>query len=110
MAIFGHGVMSNPQNKLSSCFHVYILQPWTPDSPLDRCINTDFGNIVHEGRYRRDFVIADGVAIDGNGTPDPQNKVSSQYRVYILQAWTRYLPFDRFVNLELGYIVQEGRY
>jgi hypothetical protein len=37
----------------------------------------EFGNIVDEGRYRRDFVIADGIAIDGNGTPDPQNKVSS---------------------------------
>jgi hypothetical protein len=36
-----------------------------------------FGNIVDEGRYQRDFVIADGVAIDDNGTPDPQNKVSS---------------------------------
>jgi hypothetical protein len=37
----------------------------------------DFGNIVHEGQYRRDFVIADDVTIDGNGTLDPQNKVSS---------------------------------
>jgi hypothetical protein len=111
MTIFGHGVMSNQQNKVSSCFCVYILQPWTPYSPLDRRIHTDFGNIVHEGRYRRDFVIAgDGVAIDGNGTPDPQNKVSSRYRVYILQAWTRYLPFDQFVNVELGYIVHEGQY
>jgi hypothetical protein len=91
-------------------FRVFILQPWTPDSPLDRCIHTDFGNIVHEGRYRRDFITADGVAINGNGTPDPQNKVSSRYRVYILQAWTHYLPFDRFVNLELGYIVHEGQY
>jgi hypothetical protein len=77
MAIFGHGVTSNPQNKLSSCFCVYILQPWTPDSPLDRCIQTDFGNIVGKGRYRRDCVTADAVVIDGNGTPDPQNKVSS---------------------------------
>jgi hypothetical protein len=60
MAIFGHGVtFLNPQNKVSSCFRVYILQPWTPDSPLDRCIHTNFGNIVHEGRYRRDFTIAD---------------------------------------------------
>jgi hypothetical protein len=41
----------------------------------------DFGSIVHAGQYRRDFIIADGVAIDCNGTPDPQNKVSSQYRV-----------------------------
>jgi hypothetical protein len=39
--------------------------------------HTDFGNIVHEGRYRPDFVIADGVSIDGNDTPDSQNKVSS---------------------------------
>jgi hypothetical protein len=30
--------------------------------------------------------------------------------VYILQAWTRYSPFGRFVNLELEYIVHEGRY
>jgi hypothetical protein len=29
------------------------------------------------GTISTDFVIADGVAIDGNGTPDPQNKVSS---------------------------------
>jgi hypothetical protein len=86
MTIFGHGVTSNPQNKVSSCFRVYILQPWPRYLPLDRCIHTDFGNIVHEGQYRRDFVIADGVAIDGNGTPDPQNKESSRYRVYILQA------------------------
>jgi hypothetical protein len=64
-----------------------------------------FGNIVDEGRYRRDCVIADDVAIDGNGTPDPQNKVSSRYRVYILQTTTMYLPLDRFVNLELGDIV-----
>jgi hypothetical protein len=28
-------------------------------------------------RYRWDSVIADGVAIDGNGTPDPQKKMSS---------------------------------
>jgi hypothetical protein len=76
-AIFGHGVTWNPQNKVSSCFCVYILQPWTPDSPLDRCIHTDFGNIVDEGRYQWGCVIADDVAIDGNGTPDPQNKVSS---------------------------------
>jgi hypothetical protein len=110
MVIFSHGVMSNPQNKVSSRFCVYILQPWTRYLPLDRSIHTEFENIVHKGSYRRDFVIADGVAIDGNGTPDPQNKVSSRYRVYILQAWTRYLPFDRFVNLELGYIVYEGRY
>jgi hypothetical protein len=61
-------------------------------------------------KYRQDFTITDEVAIDGNGTPDPQNKVSYRYRVYILQAWTRYLPFDRFINLELGYIVYEGRY
>jgi hypothetical protein len=46
------------------------------------------------GTISTGFVIADGVAINGNGTPDPQNKVSSGYRVYILQAWTRYLPFD----------------
>jgi hypothetical protein len=77
MAIFGHGVTSNPQNKVSSCVRVYMLQPWTLDSPLDQCIHTDFGNIVDEGRYQRDCVIADDVAIDGNGTPDPQNKVSS---------------------------------
>jgi hypothetical protein len=76
MAIFGDGIMSNPQNKVSSYFCVYILQPWIPDSPLDQCIHTDFGNIVNEGRYRRDCVIADDVAIDGNGTPDPQNEVS----------------------------------
>jgi hypothetical protein len=75
-AIFGHGVTSNPQNKVSSCFRVYILQPWTPCSPLDQRIHTEFGNIVHERRYRRDFTIADNIVIDGNGTPDPQNKVS----------------------------------
>jgi hypothetical protein len=74
MAIFGHGVTLNPQNKVSSCFRVYILQPWTPDSPLDRCIHTDFGNIVDEGQFRH---CPDDVAIDGNDTPDPQNKVSS---------------------------------
>jgi hypothetical protein len=77
MAIFGHGVTPNPQNKVSSCQLLYILQPWAPDSPLDRFIHTDFGNIVHEGRYRLDFAIAVNVAIDGDGTPDPQNKVSS---------------------------------
>jgi hypothetical protein len=58
MTIFGHDVVtSNPQNKVSSCFHVYIyfatthgLHPWL--TPLDLlCIHTDFGNIVHEGRY-----------------------------------------------------------
>jgi hypothetical protein len=32
--------------------------------PLDRCIYMDFGNIVHEGRYRRNFTIVDDVAID----------------------------------------------
>jgi hypothetical protein len=77
MAIFSHGVTLNPQNKVSSCFREYILQPWTRYLPLDRCIHTDFEIIVHEGRYRRDFVIADDIAIDDNGTPDPQNKVSS---------------------------------
>jgi hypothetical protein len=77
MAIFGHGVTLNPQNKVSSCFRISIFQPWTPDSPLDWCIHTDFGNIVDEGRYRQDCVIDDDVAIDGNGTLDPQNKVSS---------------------------------
>jgi hypothetical protein len=110
MAIFDHGVTSNPQNKASSCFCVYILQPWTPDSPLDQCIHTDFENIVDEGQCRRDCVIADDVAIDGNGTPDLQNKESSRYCVYILQAWTRYSPLDRFINLELGDIVHEGQY
>jgi hypothetical protein len=110
MAIFGHGVTSNPQNKVSSCFRVSILQPWTRYLPLDRCIHTDFGNIVHDGRYRQDFVIADGVAIDGNGTPDPQNKVSSRYRVYILQTPTMYLPFDRCIHTDFGNIVHEGRY
>jgi hypothetical protein len=110
MAIFGHGVTLNPQNKVSSCFHVYILQPWTHYLPLDQSIHTEFGKIVEEGRYWRDFVIADDIAIDGNGTPDPQNKVSSWYRVYILQTTTMYLPLDRFINLELGDIVHEGWY
>jgi hypothetical protein len=111
MAIFGHGVTSNPQNKVSSCFRVYILRPWNPDSPLDRCIHTDFGNIVDGGRYRWDCVIAgDDVVINGNGTPDPQNKVSSRYRVYILQTPTMYLPLDRCIHTDFGNIVHKGRY
>jgi hypothetical protein len=40
----------------------------------------------------------------------PQNKVSSWYHVYILQTTTMYLPLNRFVNLELGDIILEGRY
>jgi hypothetical protein len=36
------------------------LQPWTrylpTRVPLDRSIHTEFGNIVDEGRYRRDFL------------------------------------------------------
>jgi hypothetical protein len=110
MAIFDHGITPNSQNKVSSCQLVYILQPWTPDSPLDRFIHTDFGNIVHEERHRRDFDIAVDVAIDGDGTPDPQNKVTSCQLVYILQPWTPDSPLDRFIQTDFGNIVLEGRY
>jgi hypothetical protein len=111
MAVFGYGITTNPQNKVSSCFREYILQPWTtPNSPLDRCIHTDFGNIVDKGRYRRDCIIADDVAIDGNGTPDPQKKVSSRYRTYILQTPTMYLPPNRCIHTDFGNIAHEGRY
>jgi hypothetical protein len=59
MAIFGHGVTSNPQNKVSFVFRVYILQAVDSNLPFNRFIRTDFGNIVHEGRYRRIFTIVD---------------------------------------------------
>jgi hypothetical protein len=42
----------NRQNKVSFGFCVYILQTVTTYIPLDRCIHTDFGNIVCDGRYR----------------------------------------------------------
>jgi hypothetical protein len=90
MAIFGHahGVVPNRQNKMTSCRIAYILQPMTPDSPLDRSIQTELGNIVDEGQYRRDFVVAAKVAMDGDGTPNPLKKVSSCWIVCILQTIT----------------------
>jgi hypothetical protein len=32
--------------------------------PLDPFVNLELGDIVHEGRYRRDCAIVDDVAID----------------------------------------------
>jgi hypothetical protein len=43
----------NRQNKVSFVFRVYVFQTVTTYLPLDRCIHTDFGNIVCDGRYRR---------------------------------------------------------
>jgi hypothetical protein len=43
----------NWQNKVSFVFRVFIFQTVTTYLPLDRCIHTDFGNIVCDRRYRR---------------------------------------------------------
>jgi hypothetical protein len=48
-----HWCYQNRQNKVSFGFHVYILQTVPTYLPLDRCIRTDFGNIVCDGRYQR---------------------------------------------------------
>jgi hypothetical protein len=80
MALFGHSVTSNPQNKVSSCFDVYILQPWTRYLPLVHWIDVSTRILEissTKDNIDGDFTIADGVAIDGNSTLDPQNKVSS---------------------------------
>jgi hypothetical protein len=60
MALFGHVVMSNRQNKVSSCRIVHILHPTTMHSLL--------GNFAHEGQYRQNFVIVDEVGMDAGGT------------------------------------------
>jgi hypothetical protein len=46
---------------LSAC--VCILQSATMHLPLHRFINTELGNIVHEGRYGRGFAILDDVFV-----------------------------------------------
>jgi hypothetical protein len=114
MAIFGQGVTPNPQNKVSSCQLVYILQPWTPDSPLDRFINTDFGNIVHEGRYRRDFAIVDNVAIDVGATKvDETSTKQGEFLsacIHFAKCNHVLIPLDRFIHTDFGKIICDGRY
>jgi hypothetical protein len=68
MAIFGHGVIPDRQNKVSSCRIVCILQPTTMHLPLDRSIDKELGNIVHDRQCRRNFVIVDKVGMDAGGT------------------------------------------
>jgi hypothetical protein len=57
----------------------YSLQTTPINLPLDQLIHGEFGDIVHEGRCQRDFVIVDHVlVIDGlGGVADVAKNVSS---------------------------------
>jgi hypothetical protein len=91
-------------NKTRSCRIVYILQTMTPDSPLDRSIHKELGNIQDD---------IDGISPLPTSYEAPRidkSKVSSCRIIYILETITSYSPLDRFVNLELGDIVHEGQY
>jgi hypothetical protein len=61
--ISGHGVMPNQQNEVSSCRIACILDNTTVCLSLDRFIHSEVGDIVHEGRHRRDLVIVDNVFV-----------------------------------------------
>jgi hypothetical protein len=61
--------------------------------PLDRFVNLELGDIVHEGGYQRDCAIVNDVVMD---MVLPKSTKQGEFLfscTYILQTITMYLPF-----------------